>query len=80
MGGRVPPRTGNTIWGGNVEREGRLKLKSVAGEYQCRAERITDPSLYSTEATEIGRSVEVQATNGKAVSQTVPPAGFVVYR
>ena len=38
-------RTGSTIWGGNVEREGRLKLKGVAGEYQCRAERITDPSI-----------------------------------
>ena len=38
-------RTGSTIWGGNVEREGRLKLKGVAGEYQCRAERITDQSL-----------------------------------
>ena len=38
-------RTGNTIWGGNVEREGRLKLRGAPGEYQCRAERITDPSL-----------------------------------
>jgi hypothetical protein len=38
-------RTGRTIWGGNVEREGKLKLKGEPGEYQFRAEKITDPSL-----------------------------------
>ena len=43
--GQAYLRTGNTIWGGNVEREGKLKLKGAPGEYQCRAERITDLSL-----------------------------------
>jgi len=38
-------RTGRTVWGGNVEREGRVKLKGEPGEYQLKAERITDPSL-----------------------------------
>src|SRR5262245_11497222 len=38
-------RTGSTIWGGNVERTGRLKLKGQPGENEYRAERITDPSL-----------------------------------
>ena len=43
--GQVYLRTGRTTWGGNVEREGKLKLKGEPGEYQFRAERITDPSL-----------------------------------
>ena len=43
--GQAYLRTGSTTWGGNVEREGRLKLKGEPGEYQCRAERLTDPSL-----------------------------------
>ena len=43
--GQAYLRTGRTIWGGNVEREGKLKLKGEPGEYQFRAERITDPSL-----------------------------------
>ena len=43
--GQAYLRTGSTIWGGNVERVGRLKLKGEPGEYQFRAERITDPSL-----------------------------------
>jgi glycosidase len=36
--------------------------------------------LYSTDAAEIGRTIPVEARNGKAVLLTVPPAGFVVYR
>jgi hypothetical protein len=43
--GQAYLRTGRTIWGRNVEREGKLKLKGEPGEYQFRAERITDPSL-----------------------------------
>ena len=43
--GQAYLRTGRTIWGGNDEREGKLKLKGEPGEYQFRAERITDPSL-----------------------------------
>ncbi len=43
--GQAYLRTGRTIWGSNVEREGKLKLKGELGEYQFRAERITDPSL-----------------------------------
>jgi hypothetical protein len=43
--GQAYLRTGNTIWGGNVEREGKLKLKGGPGEHQCRAERITDLSV-----------------------------------
>jgi glycosidase len=36
--------------------------------------------LYSTNTAEIGRVIGVQPKNGTAVSVTVPPAGFVVYR
>jgi len=43
--GQAYLRTGRTTWGGNVERDGKLKLKGKPGEYQFRAERITDPSL-----------------------------------
>ncbi len=35
--------------------------------------------LYSTSAGDIGRTVGVEARNGKAVSLAVPAAGFVVY-
>jgi glycosidase len=35
--------------------------------------------LYSTTSAEIGQTLTVEARNGKAVSLTVPPAGFVVY-
>ena len=35
--------------------------------------------LYSTRSAEIGQTLTVEARNGKAVSLTVPPAGFVVY-
>jgi hypothetical protein len=35
--------------------------------------------LYSTETTEIGQGLTVEARNGKAVSLNLPPAGFVVY-
>jgi hypothetical protein len=35
--------------------------------------------VYSTSASEIGREIPVVAANGKAVSLTVPAAGFVVY-
>jgi glycosidase len=35
--------------------------------------------VYSTNAAEIGRTVTVEARNGKAVQLTVPPAGFVIY-
>ena len=38
-------RTGGTIWGGNVEREGKLRLKGAPGEYELRIERVTGPSL-----------------------------------
>jgi len=37
-------RTGGTIWGGNVERAGKLKLKGGPGEYELRIEKVTDPS------------------------------------
>jgi hypothetical protein len=43
--GQAYLRTGRTIWGGNVEREGKLKLKGEPGEYRFQAKRITDPSL-----------------------------------
>ena len=35
--------------------------------------------FYSTNPSETGRTLVVEARNGKAVSLTVPPAGFVVY-
>lgn len=35
--------------------------------------------LYSTNAAEIGQTLAVEAKNGKAVSLTVPAAGFAVY-
>jgi len=38
-------RTGGTIWGGNVQREGKLTLKGAPGEYELRIERVTGPSL-----------------------------------
>ncbi len=38
-------RTGGTTWGGNVEREGKLKLKGGPGEYELRVEKVTDPSI-----------------------------------
>ncbi|HXJ80339.1 MAG TPA: DUF2255 family protein [Candidatus Methylomirabilis sp.] len=38
-------RTGGTIWGSNVEREGKLKLKGAPGEYELRIEKVTEPSL-----------------------------------
>ena len=38
-------RTGGTTWGSNVEREGKLRLKSEPGEYELRIEKVTDPSL-----------------------------------
>lgn len=43
--GQAYVRTGNTTWGGNVEREGKLKLKGGPGEHRCQAERISDLSL-----------------------------------
>jgi glycosidase len=36
--------------------------------------------LYSSNAADIGRQIVAQNMNGKAVSVTVPPAGFVIYR
>ena len=33
-------RTAGTIWGDNVEREGKLRLRIPAGEYALRAERV----------------------------------------
>ena len=35
--------------------------------------------IYSTDASQIGKSVTVEAKNGKAVSITVPAAGFVIF-
>lgn len=35
--------------------------------------------IYSTDAAQVGRSVTVEARNGKAVLVTVPAAGFVIF-
>ncbi len=35
--------------------------------------------LYSTDAAQVGQTVTVEARNGKAVSITVPAAGFVIF-
>jgi glycosidase len=35
--------------------------------------------LYSTDATQVGQRLTVEARNGKAVSVTVPAAGFVIF-
>jgi hypothetical protein len=35
--------------------------------------------LYSTDASQIGQLVTVEALNGKAVLVTVPAAGFVMF-
>ncbi len=35
---------------------------------------------YSTDPTQIGTEVTIEARNGLAVFLTVPPAGFVIYR
>jgi hypothetical protein len=36
--------------------------------------------LYSTDAADIGGAIPIEARNGKALSLSVPAAGFVVYR
>jgi hypothetical protein len=44
-------RTGGTIWGDNVEREGRLRLRLPEGEYPLRAEKVLSASeIESVEA------------------------------
>lgn len=35
--------------------------------------------IYSTDASEVGNQIQVEARNGKAVLLTVPPAGLVIY-
>jgi len=37
-------RTSGTRWGDNVEREGRLRLRVPAGEWDLRAEKVLSPS------------------------------------
>jgi hypothetical protein len=37
-------RTGSTIWGDNVEREGTLKLRVPQGEFTLRAEKLLSAS------------------------------------
>jgi glycosidase len=51
---------------------------TIDSDLHAAGDRLT--CLYSTDATAIGRPVAVEARNGKAVSLTVPAAGFVVYR
>jgi glycosidase len=51
---------------------------TIDNDLHAARDRLT--CLYSTDATDIGRRLDVQAKNGKAISLTVPPAGFVVYR
>jgi len=36
--------------------------------------------IYSTDDAEIGRIIQIEARNGKAVKLSVPPAGFVIYQ
>jgi len=36
--------------------------------------------LYSTDDSEIGKTIQAEARNGKAVNLTVPPGGFVIYK
>lgn len=36
--------------------------------------------IYSSDATEIGRQIQIEPRNGKAVRLSVPPAGFVIYQ
>jgi hypothetical protein len=45
-------------------------LHAAGGTLKC---------LYSPVASEIGQCIAVEARNGKAVSLSVAPAGFVVY-
>jgi hypothetical protein len=51
---------------------------TIDNDLHAAGDRLT--CLYSTDATDIGRSVAVEARNGKAIALTVPAAGFVVYR
>ncbi len=51
---------------------------TIDNHLHAAGDRLT--CLYSTDAVDIGQSVAVEARNGKAVSLTVPAAGFVVYR
>jgi glycosidase len=51
---------------------------TIDNDLHAARDRLT--CLYSSDATEIGGSVDVEARNGKAIVLTVPPGGFVVYR
>ena len=46
-----------------------------------RLHRVGEPMtcLYSTDASQIGNRIAVEARNGKAVWLSVPAAGFVLY-
>lgn len=36
--------------------------------------------MYSTQTSEIGQQIQIEARNGKAVELSVPQAGFVIYQ
>ena len=55
----------------------RTAFVTIDNDLHAAGDRLT--CLYSTRPAEIGRTLLVEARNGKAVSLTVPPAGFVVY-
>jgi hypothetical protein len=50
---------------------------TIDNDLHAAGERLT--CLYSTEASEVGGRVAVEAKNGRAVLVRVPAAGFVVY-
>ena len=51
---------------------------TIDNDLHSAGDRLT--CLYSSDASQIGQQIQVQPKNGKALSVTVPAAGFVVYR
>jgi glycosidase len=58
-------------------RQARTAWVTIDDRLHRVGDRLT--CLYSTDATQLGKEVMVDARNGKSVELTVPAAGFVVY-
>jgi hypothetical protein len=56
-----------------------LRALVAAGQYLASPRHWEDKVIHNPTAA-IGQPVAVEARNGKAVSLTVPAAGFVIYR
>jgi hypothetical protein len=58
---------------------GRSLTAFVTIDNELHATGSLTTCLYSSDPAQVGQTIRVEARNGKAVSLTVPPAGFVVY-